>query len=569
VRGTAGRAHPDLAAAERDRLGPLVTEPTTRPTTRTTAPPITELARRWMLGDRADPLHQDCAAPLRWTTVNLAEAFPGVPTPLTWTVVGPAFEAMARGGWVSIGALPRSAAGIPDQVEQRYITIFHGRPVFNLDGFRAIGDAMPGTSGDAVETQIFGAKRSAAVARPSWRRYPVVVARMPVAARRSRPEMVKLAADTDSWWRTSIDRRTDPGELVSLLFEAQRRILAIGPHHTVLSMLAFAAYEQVRLLAAGAGLAGLETELLGADGAAEAETVAELWALSRGLIGQPEFLRRHGFHGPAEGELATPSWRADPAPLHNLLASYRRRPDSATPEAARSARLAAREAARLRLSARLGPLGRARASLLDRMAHRYMPLRELGRCTFLKAIDVARYAANALGEQLAERGRLTRPDDVFYLCAHELEQLPDDLADLVEARRGRRAEYQKLKLPDIFTGAPTPTQPAAVAAGTAVRGLGVSGGVARGRVRLVLEPGVDELEPGEVLVCRTTDPGWASYFFLAAAVVIDVGGPISHGAIVARELGIPCVINTRTGTQQLRTGDLVQVDGALGTVEPL
>jgi pyruvate,water dikinase len=86
-------------------------------------------------------------------------------------------------------------------------------------------------------------------------------------------------------------------------------------------------------------------------------------------------------------------------------------------------------------------------------------------------------------------------------------------------------------------------------------------------VAVVSDPAEADVEPGDVLVCATTDPSWASLFLVAAAVVIDIGGPISHGAIVARELGIPCVINTRTGTRQLHTGDLVCVDGDKGTVE--
>ena len=79
----------------------------------------------------------------------------------------------------------------------------------------------------------------------------------------------------------------------------------------------------------------------------------------------------------------------------------------------------------------------------------------------------------------------------------------------------------------------------------------------------------DLLEDGEVLVCRTTDPSWGTAFHLVSAAVIDIGGPSSHGAIVSRELGMPCVINTGSGTAQLRTGDLVRVDGGAGVVTVL
>ncbi len=102
-----------------------------------------------------------------------------------------------------------------------------------------------------------------------------------------------------------------------------------------------------------------------------------------------------------------------------------------------------------------------------------------------------------------------------------------------------------------------------------VTGLGVSPGIVEGLARIVHEPGDSELEPGEILVCQTTDPSWSAYFLLAAGVVIDIGGSLSHGAIVARELGIPCVINTLDGTRRLRTGERIRVDGGTGRVERL
>jgi pyruvate,water dikinase len=103
-----------------------------------------------------------------------------------------------------------------------------------------------------------------------------------------------------------------------------------------------------------------------------------------------------------------------------------------------------------------------------------------------------------------------------------------------------------------------------------IEGLGVSPGVVEGIARVIIDPATsDPLEPGEILVCGATDPSWVGHFLVAAALVIDVGGPMSHGAIVARELGVPCVINTIVGTSRLRTGDTVRIDGTSGTVELL
>ena len=98
----------------------------------------------------------------------------------------------------------------------------------------------------------------------------------------------------------------------------------------------------------------------------------------------------------------------------------------------------------------------------------------------------------------------------------------------------------------------------------------MSPGAADGAVRVVLDPArVEAIDAGDVLVCHTTDPAWASLMFLAGALVVDVGGPMSHAAIVARELGVPCVVGTGDGTARLRDGDRVRVDGTAGVVTEL
>src|SRR5205814_1489201 len=188
----------------------------------------------------------------------------------------------------------------------------------------------------------------------------------------------------------------------------------------------------------------------------------------------------------------------------------------------------------------------------------------------------ARGAARAVGVDLAANGIVADPDDVFYLTVPELTAaaVPSNLRELVAFRRQRRDEYLQMELPESWVGMaePLPIQPTRAAgqgAEDAVAGTGVSPGVVEGSVRVLRDPTSDVLEPGEILVCETTDPSYASYFLVAAGCVIDIGGALSHGAIVAREVGIPCVINTRTGTRKLHTGDLVRIDGSAGTVEIL
>jgi pyruvate,water dikinase len=131
-----------------------------------------------------------------------------------------------------------------------------------------------------------------------------------------------------------------------------------------------------------------------------------------------------------------------------------------------------------------------------------------------------------------------------------------------------------LDLPSAWQGEPTPVE-IQTAPGvpdetvTTVAGTASSPGVVEGTVRVVTDPSEEDIEPGEILVARTTDPSWASIMFLCSGLIVDIGGLLSHAAVVARELGVPCVMGTGTGTQVLRSGDYCRVDGNTGTVEIL
>ncbi|HKY49836.1 MAG TPA: PEP-utilizing enzyme, partial [Candidatus Limnocylindria bacterium] len=184
--------------------------------------------------------------------------------------------------------------------------------------------------------------------------------------------------------------------------------------------------------------------------------------------------------------------------------------------------------------------------------------------------DVARGAARILARDRVRRGLLDEPDDVFHLTFDEA--MGDghlDESALAASRRARWIAYQALDLPMRWIGRAQPIVPEAFTDSAApVTGVGASPGVVEGRACVVLDPAeADDFQPDDVLVCRTTDPGWAALFVVASAVVIDIGGTMSHGAIVARELGIPCVIGTGDGSRRIRSGARLRVDGAAGRVE--
>jgi pyruvate,water dikinase len=303
----------------------------------------------------------------------------------------------------------------------------------------------------------------------------------------------------------------------------------------------------------------------------EAITVRDLWRLSRDEIDLDAFLALHGYHSPVQGELAAPSWRAEPKPVRKLVETYRLREAKDSPESAHHRLREARAAAETALLTQVPRAGRPATRRLLRLVRAMVPLREVARLQFLQCADVARAAATVLGTRLAAEGLLDAAEDTFYLTMDELTSENAFDGDLVKRRRERCEYYAGLEVPTRFRGYPEVTKAAPPAdAGRVLTGISGSRGVCVGIARVISEPGdADDLADGEILVCETTNPTWASYFLVAGAVVIDIGGPLSHGPIVAREMGIPCVVNTGHARHVIRSGDTVRVDGTAGVVEIL
>jgi rifampicin phosphotransferase len=322
-------------------------------------------------------------------------------------------------------------------------------------------------------------------------------------------------------------------------------------------------------LAARAGVSAHEL-MSGYGGHEESALVADLWDCSRDRMTVEGFLDRHGYHGWREGELSHLTWREDPEPVRRQVAAYRARPDSEDPRRAEEARFGRRVELERRLLAGLPRAQRPAARAVLRMAAFYLPQRGVCKTAYLMGLDVVRAAIRRLGAGLAAAGHLDDPADVFLLTLAEARgQAPTDARVLVEQRRAIRDRYRHFEVPDAWTGMVTPTRPEADDTTSRVTGTPASPGVVEGTARVVTEAGDAEVREGEVLFARDTDPSWAALLFLSSGLVADIGGVMSHTAVVARELGIPCVVNTKVATRTVRTGDRVRVDGARGVIEVL
>ncbi|AEF37741.1 conserved hypothetical protein [Mycolicibacter sinensis] len=207
------------------------------------------------------------------------------------------------------------------------------------------------------------------------------------------------------------------------------------------------------------------------------------------------------------------------------------------------------------------PMSRA----LTRVAVSAMERRENGRDVCMKVTYELRLVLREWGRRLVNRDILDSADDVHYLTLDEIYYPPASSKETVARRREERERLAKLDYPVHFTQPWAPDDAGLVDDAEMVTGQAVSPGTARGIVRILAHPD-DDFEPGEVLVTNVTDTGWTPFFGCAAAIVTNVGGAMSHAAIVAREFGIPAVVNTMTATRQLRDGQLVEVDGTAGTV---
>jgi pyruvate,water dikinase len=267
-----------------------------------------------------------------------------------------------------------------------------------------------------------------------------------------------------------------------------------------------------------------------------------------------------------------------------VLAGYLRLPVEDRPELAPDAQFArgarAAAAAVAAVVERVGAGSRLRAAVVRfalGRARALCGLREEHKDMLVRLLAAARAHLREVGDELAGRGLLDTADDVFFLRLEEAAAAVGGRAhrSLVARRRqDHEREMRRRQVPRVLLA--DGTQPEVVRRGGAsaagepnlLVGTPASAGTVTAPVRVVFDPADARLEPGEVLVVPSTDPGWTPLFLTAGALVMEMGGANSHGAVVAREYGIPAVVGVPGATETLRTGQVVVVDGAAGTVAP-
>jgi pyruvate,water dikinase len=290
-----------------------------------------------------------------------------------------------------------------------------------------------------------------------------------------------------------------------------------------------------------------------------------IWKLAQGEMEMGRFLGLFGHRAVGEFELAQPRWRENPEFVEGMVKMFKEDPEL-NPEERFRRRRAQREEIEREIGARFSAKWEDIKSELE-FTRRYLPFRESVKHYMMMGYELLRLALIELG-----RRHLSDPQDIFYLT---IEELPDlvrgrDFIREISDRKERREKLLRIGLPDVIfsdelerIGDPPIPQEADV-----LEGVSVCGGVAEGEALVMERPDLDLARgrSGYILVCPSTDPCWTPLFIGARGLVMERGGVLSHGAIVAREFGIPAVVNVQGAMKLIRTGQRVTVNGDKGFV---
>ncbi len=532
------------------------------------------------------------SAPALWSNANLKDAIAGVPTTASWSFIAPYLRA------ILFAPIERLDFPVPPGME--VVRRFEGRAYLDLTSvqatyFGALG-ALPANvnaalGGVSAEINLPAPNRAqerrwwVARLRLLWQmvRHLQVYARDIDAVQRSarrlpldfrgysNAQLIELAeqiADQQSAFGSAFQTGNfEAGTWPALLEGLLERCLAGEGRRVAAGLMAGSG--QVTSAEHGVRLVEL-ARIADSDAAAlnmlvndDARDWRDLPADSSFRMAFARFLDEFGHRGVYEAELANPRWIEDPRFLLDQVGRY---VDEGLPTLRSSdQRRLAEQALR-----RMPMWPRVLAMWLASRARRSAALREAGKSALVAMALPVRLLLLEFGRRLVAVGLIDAIDDVFHLSRADLETFGrgewdgrDFRALATERRRVREARLARPAPPDLIGSTVFAAAPGQL------RGLAASPGVGCGPARLIRHPseGV-RLQRGDVLVATSTDPGWTPLFLRCAAVVTEAGGLLSHGAIVARELGLPAVVNVAGVFDALTDGDEVCVDGNRGVVEP-
>jgi len=543
-----------------------------------------------------------------YTRANAGEVLADPVSPLGWSFGWDGgIVAGYKAGLIRCGVYENSDF---DAAHPESVACFGGYFYINLSAIRMQGARNPAATVEILDTAFFGDHPDVPpyVAHPDDDKphlRPAIEAHTAwVLSGEGWPELAedKTAAAALRRSRGDLGSLTD-AELVARARVVQARLPHLFSQHVVSGTSAAVAPGLLGVVAEALGDPGLPMKVLSSLGDVDsADANYALWDLSRIVGNDPAltaafdagvdgvldrisstvfreawdaFIYEFGSRGPDEWDLRSPTWETHPRLALAALDRVRLQTDDEAPRLRHRERASERDALVEQARRRLGDRPDL-SSLLEAglTAGTMMANRERTKTTIVRVLHEARVAFRELG------ARHGHEELVFQLLDGELDAYVADPGSFTRLLTERRAEWRELfelQPPFIIANATVPPlgdwprrqrAPLDIAAeGEVLRGVAGSPGVARGTARVVLEPGDPrDLQPGDVLVAPGTDPSWTPLFMSASAVVVDVGGQISHAVIVGRELGLPCVVSVTDATRRIPDGALIEVNGTDGTV---
>jgi rifampicin phosphotransferase len=555
----------------------------------------------------------------RYSRGNIGEVVPGCISPFGWSMAVPVLEHAFRSLAARTHTLP------PLGPEPTIVGTFYRRLYLNVSVFLAMADAAPGASRAEVLDELVGAVNEPLPARRWWKALTParivhnvrVIGSAVALMQREGRDLAAIEADLQA--KTARLRRDPPQTWPLTRFATEELLTArtsdVTSLHIRLSNGATSRYRRLKTLCArhfddkdGAlaaqlvagigdfgrsdpaqGIFELASQVAGDpslqalfnrerdDGrlldAVRAAAAPATWrAFAETLAG---FLDDHGHRGLAEVDLATPTWRRDPRPVVRLVRAQIAARGGESPGArvarqqAAAASLRARVLASVPFSTRL-----ALRDAIDR-ARRYIFLRERTKDLALRFSAHVRDILQALAEKLVAAKQLKAPEDLYHLTRDEVlavcrGESGAEIPKLLEGRRREQAWCEAVVLHKVFDGAVRcmDADQETTAADGALRGITICGGFVEGPARVLLDlHDCETLAAGEIMVAPVTDLAWTPHFLRASGLVVEIGGLLSHGSIVAREYGLPAVMGVADATRRIRTGDWIRLDANRGLVE--
>jgi phosphohistidine swiveling domain-containing protein len=581
--------------------------------------PITTATAR----DDGDGFDTEIGEDHAFTTAGIAESLPGVLPPLQWTTAAPLLENGFRQLFDQMNALPPAADDRP------FIARVRGRAVLSLDLMKAAATEVPGGSAEEIERQYFGRVISEPDDSPPGTRArgpfkglrSMFTGFREINARRS--FRFEALTSIDATERLLLAPPNCSVVTAEQLLAYRHRALDLAGRlmaaEIAVAAAAAAAYRGVelfldphvgddapslaqRLTAGGIDPCGAQVALHTCDIAEQALSDADLAELISGLSARnPEVLTelatspqgtellavveeelgRSGsasvFAGETWAESRGLAWQLISQAVQVERSGRREMADAGDRETIlRDVESLFATSWKWRFQRVMtGQIVDVRRRMLRRLvgdAVEFLHLREKTKSAVLALGGEIRRIHLELGHRLFDSGSLASPLDVDLLSAQELVFAIDGHGPSPWELDRRREALERMSadesVPQIFVGDPNrrigvESEPT----GDAFAGWGASAGVYVGRARIITKA-TEPIEPGDILVARTTDPAWTPLFLTAGAIVVEEGGPLSHAAIIARELGLPAVLNVPGLVNRLKTQEFAQlrVDGDSGTV---